>query len=194
VKYLLLFAALLLSACAGKTAHELEELDDIAGLEDIPMQSVPYVDLDRFMGRWYMIANIPFFAERGNVGTYVTYSRRPDGLIDDLYTAYDAFGLPPFTKNGLIEITNPMTGAEGRITFLKPLWQDYAVLYLDRDYRYTVIGHPSRDYAWVFAREPKVPQDVYQDMLNALTANKFDVNRVTKIPQVPEQVGQPGFQ
>jgi apolipoprotein D and lipocalin family protein len=189
----LLVIALLLAACAGKGARD-EEVPDYGGLEDMPMRPVGHVDLDRFMGRWYIIANIPYFAERGNVGVYVTYSRREDGMIDDLYTAQDAFGLPPFTKNGLIEVTNPLNNAEGRITFLGPLWQDYAVLYLDDDYRYTVIGHPTRDYAWVFAREPRIPATVYKKMIDALVANQFDPARVLKVPQFPEQVGAPGFQ
>jgi apolipoprotein D and lipocalin family protein len=181
--------ALLCAACALPQ----REAWDIAD-EPPPLKSVGYLDLERYMGRWYVIANIPYFAERGNVAPYVEYRLRPDGLIDDLYTARDGFDKKPFTKNGLIEITNPMTRAEGRITFLPPLWQDFAVLYVDEDYRHTVIGHPSRNYAWVFAREPEVPEAQYRSMLKALAANGFDLNRVMKIPQKPEQVGLPGFQ
>jgi apolipoprotein D and lipocalin family protein len=187
-KILLPGIVLLCSACVTTQPEPWE-------IEDEPLlKSVGYVDLDRYMGRWYVIANIPYFAERGNVAPYVEYSRRPDGLIDDLYTAQGGFDKRPFAKKGLIEITNPMTQAEGRITFLQPIWQDYTVLYLDPDYRYTVIGHPSRNYCWIFAREPAVPDDRYKEMLAALTANGFDINRVFKIPQRPEQTGLPGFQ
>lgn len=178
--------ALVLAACATPLPDFSEEEE--------PLKAVGYVDLDRYMGRWYVIANIPYFAERGNLAPYVEYSRRPDGLIDDKYTALQAFDREPFVKNGLIEITNPMTRSEGRITFLPPLWQDYAVLFLDPDYRYTAIGHPSRNYAWVFAREPRVSDDIYEAMLAALRANGFDTGRVLKIPQRPEDLGAPGFQ
>lgn len=192
----LLLALVLVTGCAGRAPPPDDELPP--GLEDfdeeLPLTPAGYVDLDRYMGRWYMIANIPYFAERGNVGVYVEYRRRADGLIDDIYTAQDAFGLPPFTKKGLIEIVDPIRNAEGRITFLPPLWQDYTVLYLDPEYRYTVIGHPSRDYCWLFAREPAVSDDIYAEMLAALRNNGFDTARVLKIPQKPEQVGAPGFQ
>ena len=193
---LLALGALLLAACAGQESKAPGEAGapDDDDIEDVPMHPVGYVDLDRYMGRWYMIANIPYFAERGNVGVYVEYSRRQDGLIDDLYTAHDALGLPPWTKNGLIEVTNPMTNAEGRISFLGPLWQDYAILYLDKDYRYTAIGHPSRNYAWIFSRTPDMPDDVYRDILRALAQSQFDPKRLLKIPQKPEQVGAPGYQ
>ena len=50
----------------------------------VPLQTVP-VDLQRYMGRWYVIANIPYFGERGNVGSYAEWALRPDGRIDDAY-------------------------------------------------------------------------------------------------------------
>jgi len=30
-----------------------------------PMETVPYVDLERFMGDWYVVANIPTTIEKG---------------------------------------------------------------------------------------------------------------------------------
>jgi apolipoprotein D and lipocalin family protein len=182
------FLLIVLGALACACAMTPEEL------EDIPLKPVRHVDLDRYMGRWYIVANIPYFAERGNVAPYVQYTRRPDGMIDDLYTARDGFDKPEFTKNGLIEVTDSQHFAEGRITFLPPLWQDYTVMYVDDDYRYTVIGHPSRNFCWVFSREPRVDEQQYEKMIAVLADNKFDVSRVLKIPQNPAEVGAPGFQ
>jgi len=179
-------AALALAACAT-------EMPDL-GEEEEPLNAVGYVDLDRYMGRWYLIANIPYFAERGNVAVYVEYTMREDGIIDDKYTARDSFDQPPFTKDGTIEITNPMTHSEGRITFLPPLWQDYAVIYLDRDYRYSLVAHPSREYCWFFSREPQMPGEIYDAMLAVARANGFDTSRILRVPQKPEESGAPGFQ
>src|SRR5689334_16360361 len=157
MKNILLLAMLALAACVRPIVDSDEEPP--------PLTTVGYVDLDRYMGRWYLMANIPNFAEQGNIAPYVEYSRRADGRIDDKYTALEKFGGPPFTKDGYIEITSPMTGAEGRITFLQPLWRDYAVIYLDPDYRYTVVGLQDRDYIWLFAREPRLSDEVFQTMV-----------------------------
>jgi apolipoprotein D and lipocalin family protein len=184
-----LLLMLALAACAT-VSDDIEFSDE----DEPPLKSVGYVDLDRYMGRWYMIANIPYFAEAGNVAVYVEYSKRDDGLFTDIYTARDSFDLPPFTKNGLFEITNPITHAEGRITFLPPLWQDFAVVFLDPDYRYSVIAHPSRNYCWIFAREPRMSDSVYQDVLATLADNGFDIGRVLKIPQQRGDLGRPGYQ
>ena len=39
-----------------------------------PMPAVKYVDLDRFMGDWFVIANIPTFLEKDSYNPVETYS------------------------------------------------------------------------------------------------------------------------
>jgi hypothetical protein len=51
-----------------------------------PLRTVPFVDLERYTGRWYVIANIPYFLERGKVASYDTYARRPDGTFTNDFT------------------------------------------------------------------------------------------------------------
>lgn len=181
--------ALALAACAS-VPDDFEYVEQ----EEPPLRSVGYVDLERYMGRWYMIANIPYFAEAGNVAPSVEYSKRDDGLFDDKYTARDGFDKAPFVKDGLFEITNPITNAEGRITFLPPIWQDFTVVFIDDEYRYSVIAHPSRNYAWIFAREPRMSDGIYQQALAALADNGFDVRRILRIPQQRSEEGLPGYQ
>ncbi|QKM50171.1 hypothetical protein B7760_04232 [Burkholderia glumae] len=50
----------------------------------VPLSTVP-VDLPRYMGRWYVIAHIPYFAERGFVGSRAQWTLRADGRIDDVF-------------------------------------------------------------------------------------------------------------
>jgi hypothetical protein len=58
-------AALLLAGCQSAT----------------PMETVPHVDLPRFMGPWYVIANIPTFVEKGAHNAVETYKLDADGTI-----------------------------------------------------------------------------------------------------------------
>ena len=50
-----------------------------------PLQQAAAVDLDRYMGTWYVIAHVPYFAERGDVATADEYRRRPDGTMAVTY-------------------------------------------------------------------------------------------------------------
>ena len=49
------------------------------------MKTVEYVDLDRFMGDWYVIANIPTFIEKGAHNAVETYTMNDDGTVDTVF-------------------------------------------------------------------------------------------------------------
>jgi len=60
-----------------------------------PLALAPSVDLDRMMGGWYIVANIPNWFENDLVGLYDVYSRRPDGDIqEDFFTHEGNFDSP----------------------------------------------------------------------------------------------------
>jgi hypothetical protein len=62
------------------------------------------VDLQRYAGHWYVIANIPYFAERGFVGSTFDISF-PDGKVRDVYTGYkNVLSVAPdrFVMNGYV--------------------------------------------------------------------------------------------
>jgi apolipoprotein D and lipocalin family protein len=42
-----------------------------------PLPLASNVDMSRYAGRWYVIANIPYFAENGNVGSYFDITPKP---------------------------------------------------------------------------------------------------------------------
>lgn len=57
-----------------------------------PMPVVDYVDLERFMGDWYVIATIPTFLEKDAFNPVETYQLSSDGSIATTFT---------FNKGGL---------------------------------------------------------------------------------------------
>ena len=46
------------------------------------LKTVDYVDLERFMGDWYVIANIPTFIEKGAVNAVESYELDSKGRIN----------------------------------------------------------------------------------------------------------------
>ena len=46
-----------------------------------PIHTATAVDLERFMGDWYVIANIPTFIEKGADNAVESYELNPDGSI-----------------------------------------------------------------------------------------------------------------
>ena len=117
------------------------------------LQTVDYVDLDKFMGDWYVIANIPTWFEKGAHNALEQYLWNEKGYIDVIFS---------FNKNSFSGerkkltqkafIYNKTTNAEWRIQPFWPLKLPYLVIDLDKEYQYTVIGYPSRNYVLIMSR------------------------------------------
>lgn len=160
-----------------------------------PLETVDEVDLERYMGRWYVIANIPYIAERGNVAGQAIYRMRDDGRMDDIYRYRDGdFEAPVEEMTGVAWVVDETTNAQWKVQFYWPIRFGYYIIGLDEDYEWTVVGHPSREYAWIMAREPELSEERYRALLALLEDRGFDSSQLEKVPQRPEQIGQPGFQ
>ena len=178
--------ALLCVACAASTTKRQKLA---------PLQVQAHVNLETFMGRWYVIANIPYRAEAGKVGSYVEYHPRPDGRIDDLYF----FRKKDFEQkleqwSGVAWVIDRQSNARWLAQFIWPFKFDYLILATAPDYSWALVGHPSRDLAWIFARQATMDDALYQQLRSKLAAVGYDEKRVLRVPQRPQELGQPGFQ
>jgi apolipoprotein D and lipocalin family protein len=160
-----------------------------------PLTLAPSVDLDRYSGRWYVIANIPYFAESGNVGNYFDVSFRPSGELKDVYNAHAKDFSAKLTSFAMGGYVVPDSGnARWRESPFWPLFLSYLILYVDPDYQTALVGYPGRGYGWVLARTPQIDDATYQSLLNRLRDQGYDTGQFRRVPQVPGQIGNPGFQ
>jgi len=150
-----------------------------------PLQTVPHVDLSRYMGDWYVIANIPYFAEKDCVDSVESYALRADEKIDNWFTCRNkSFDAPMKRKaNALVTVKDKTTNATWSVRFFKIIAIQYLILDLDPDYQWTVVGHPSRNYGWIFARSKSLPDSTYQAILQRLSTQGYDITRFRKVPQ-----------
>jgi len=180
-------AGLSLGGCAAPGAGRAGKTQGVSPGKLPALRTVPRVDLPRYMGDWYVIANIPYFAEAGCVGSVETYALRPDGRIDNWFTyRKGSFGAPVKQIHALAWVHNPETQAEWRVRFFGLITASYLVLDLDPDYRWAVVGHPSRKYGWVLARSQTLPERQYRHILRRLSEQGYDPGRFVKVPQRPQ--------
>jgi apolipoprotein D and lipocalin family protein len=164
-------AILGLAGCAGGPARE-------------PIQSVEYVDLERFMGDWYVIANIPTFIEKGAHNAVETYRIDDDGTIATTFTfRKDGFDgeQKTYTPRGFVE--DDGSNAVWGMRFVWPIKADYRIVWLDEDYSQTVIGRNQRDYVWIMARQPTMPEADYREIVAFLGEQGYDTSLIQKVPQ-----------
>ena len=166
---------------AGLAALTSLTLSACSGLP--PLEPVERVDIERFMGDWYVIANIPTFLEKGAHNAVESYELDADGTIATTFTFRDgAFDGPikTYTPRGFIASdSNAVWGMQ----FIWPIKADYRVVYLDADYSTTVIGRNRRDFVWIMAREPEIPAARYDEISTLLGDVGYDVSEIQRVPQ-----------
>src|ERR1700761_9009608 len=147
-----------------------------------PLQTVPHVDLPRYMGDWYVIANIPYFSEKNGVDSVESYALRPDGKIDNWFTCRKkSFDAPMKRKaNAVATVKDPATNATWAVTFLKIISVKYLILDLDPNYQWVAVGHPSRKYGWVMSRTKSLTDQTYRQILAHLKDQGYDPAKFQK--------------
>lgn len=166
---LVILAASVLGGCAAKGPE---------------MKTVDHVDIERFMGPWYVIANIPTFLEKGAHNAVETYSLNDDGTIATNFT-YRKGGF-----DGKVKEYNPKgfvlddeSNAYWGMRFVWPIKADYRIVYLNDDYTQTVIGRQNRDYVWIMARTPMISDDDYDQLVLFVESLGYDTSKLLRVPQ-----------
>ena len=153
-----------------------------------PITTVDRVDLQRFMGDWYVIASIPTFIEKDAFNAVESYHLDMDGTIATTFTfnkgSLDG-PLKQYTPRGFI--WDPESNAVWGMQFIWPFKSEYRIIYLSEDYSTTVIGRTKRDYVWIMARKPAISEEEYAFILNFLKEQGYKLEKLQKVPQKSNQ-------
>lgn len=163
-------AALLLQACTS--------------VQGPPVATVDHVDLERFMGDWYVVANIPTFIEKDACNAVESYRLLDDGRVATTFS-FNAGGCdgPRRTYHPVGYVLESTSNAVWGMQFLWPFKADYRVMHLDADYTRTVIGRNQRDYLWIMARTPQIPEQDMQQLLQRVAEQGYDPAKVLPVTQ-----------
>lgn len=166
-----LLAPLLLLALFTPAAHAAE------------VQTVPAVDLQRYLGHWYEIAAFPMrFQAQCVADTSADYTVREDGQIGVVNRCRTASGNID-SANGRAKVVENTGDAKLRVTFFWPFYGDYWVIGLDPDYQWAVVGHPSRDYLWILSRTPQLAKPALDAALASAMAQGYTLEKLRFTPQ-----------
>ena len=148
-----------------------------------PIHTVDKVDLNRFMGDWYVIASIPTFIEKDAYNAMESYN------LDDDGTVATTFRFNKGSLDGPVKEYNPRgfirdetSNAVWDMQFIWPFKAEYRIIYLSEDYSQTVIGRTKRDYVWIMARKNSIPNIDYEKFLKFLLDQDYNINDIRKVP------------
>jgi len=150
-----------------------------------PLNTVPSVDVPRYMGTWYEIAKYPnWFQKKCVSSTSATYSLQADGQVQVLNRCKTANGEWSEALGQARQIGRANSPrlqvrfAPAWLSFIPLVWGNYWIIDLDPQYQWVVVSEPSREYLWVLSRTPELPAATYQSLLDKLAANGFDLQRI----------------
>jgi len=152
---------------------------------ELPVKTIPTLDVPRYIGTWYEIAKFPNWFQRKCVAnTKAEYSIEPDGNLKVLNSCKTASGEVTDAEGVAKQIgakDSPkllVRFAPAWLSFLPMVWGDYWVIDLDSGYQVAAVSDPKREYLWVLSRRPQVNQKSYEELLQRLQAQQFDVRKL----------------
>ncbi len=174
VKHLIFIMAILgLTACSSMNSN-FSKLD-----------TVPYVDLEKYTGKWHEIARIDHWFQEGCVKSTATYSLRDDGDIEVINRCrVDTSDGKEKQSSGRAWVTDQHSNAKLKVQFflssfkLSFLAGDYWIIDLDENYQYVMVGEQSREYLWILSRTETLPDETISELVTKAKNLDFPVERL----------------
>lgn len=149
-----------------------------------PLPTPEQVELESFMGRWYVHGYTPILVDKEAHNAIEHYRLDADAKIQTTYQFRDGGfdgELKTYTPVGWVH--DEASNAEWRMQFIWPFRAEYVILHVDDNYTETVIAHPNRKYAWVMLRSRQVSEADYERLIRKLEAVGFDRKNLQRLPQ-----------
>lgn len=154
------------------------------------LESIPRIDLERYLGRWYEVAKYPNRFQKDCVSdTSAEYRLMADGRVEVLNRCRLSNG-EMNQALGVARQTGDASSAKLQVRFapawlalLPFVWGDYWVIDLDDDYALAAVSEPKREYLWILSRSPVVEESRYSALLERLARMGFDPGKLEKTIQ-----------
>lgn len=150
-----------------------------------PLQTVPTLDLSRYLGLWYEVARFEHGFEKKLVGVTAEYTLRKDGRVGVLNSGFMHRLDGRYVKAKAIA-WRPDEAVPGalKVRFFHLFASDYLVFGLDDiSYSWAVVGDNSRSSLWFLSRTPTISPVLLQRMKEIATAQGYDLSSLRLVEQ-----------
>jgi apolipoprotein D and lipocalin family protein len=162
-----LFLSTLLLACSSTTYKK----------------TVAQVDRDRYMGDWYVMAGRFTLFEKDVYNAVEIYKWNQKEQRIDIDYHYNKGSLTGPVKKipQKAWITDENTKATWDVQPFWPLKFTYLVIGLDKDYQWTAVGVPDEGYLWIMSRDPQMPREKIDSILQDLEREGYDTKDIVYV-------------
>jgi apolipoprotein D and lipocalin family protein len=182
---LLLYPRTLFISILGLLLICLGSSQAIAQQGDQAVKTIATLDVPRYLGTWYEIAKFPNWFQKKCVGnTKAVYTAKADGNLRVLNSCKTSSGEISEAEGLARQIGGKdspkleVRFAPEWLSFLPLVWGDYWVIDLDPQYQVAAVSDPKREYLWVLSRTPQLDPKAYEDLLQRLKQQQFDIQKL----------------
>ena len=154
------------------------------------LNSIPILDVSRYLGRWYEIAKLPnWFQKKCVSDTSADYSLMPNGVL----RVQNQCRLQNGERDQAIGVARQIGGVSSAklevrfapdwLSALPFVWGNYWVVDLDEAYSLAAVSEPKREYLWILSRTPAVDASRYAALLVRLAAMGLDIHKLESTVQ-----------
>lgn len=149
------------------------------------LQTVPYVDLKKYAGKWYEIASFPQRFQKGCNCTTAEYTLTDKDyvIVENRCNKDSINGKQSYIKGKAFVVENS-GNAKLKVQFFWPFKGKYWIIDLADDYSYAVVGHPNRKYLWILSRTPVMDEAIYKKIISRINENGFDISKINRTKQI----------
>ncbi len=150
------------------------------------LQTVPFVDLNKYAGKWYEIASYPQRFQKGCHCTTAEYTLSDKGyvLVENKCNKNSVTGKISSIK-GKAFVEKNSGNAKLKVQFFWPFTGKYWIIDLADDYSYAVVSHPNKKYLWILSRTSNMEETIYQQIIFRLKEKGFDLSKIKITEQLP---------
>ena len=153
------------------------------------LPSNQHVDIEQFMGRWFVWAHIPTYIDKGTTNNiedyYYDLSKKQ---VHVRFTYSHAKGKKPNTLEQRAQMANPHNTVWKlalKLGVYIPLSTRYVIMYVDPDYEHTIVGVPDRSLLYIMGRSKSIDTTKLCDLLNRAEQQGYDLLNVQYPPFDP---------
>jgi len=149
------------------------------------LQTVPFVDLKKYAGKWYEIASFPQRFQKGCTCTTAEYTLTDKGyvIVENRCNKDSVDGKESYIKGKAFVVENS-GNAKLLVQFFWPFKGKYWIIDLADDYSYAVVSNPTKKYLWILSRTPRMSDAIYQQLIFKIREKGIDISKIKLTQQL----------
>lgn len=146
------------------------------------LRTAPSISRERFAGRWFEIAHLPYHAEKNHVGSRKIFTLQEEGYKVEYEANIGSLDGKSIHKEGYARVIDE-NNTHMRLKLFGPLEMDYMILEKGPDYDYVVLGSPNKKQAWIMSRTPLIDPEQYEGIVERLQKQGYSTDSLIKVEQ-----------